>query len=106
MSNNLQDEFNEFIRCDDNLDCAGQLTDMEIIEESLNKELSESSDEEDCVEAIPNYSDVLNCISVVRRFFAKDNKYMIEIENMEKSVVNNFNKPNLQSKITDFFKKE
>lgn len=99
---NLQVDFDEYVRCDENEPCHGQLTDQEIIEEHLTQLPSDSSDEEDLLES-PTCSEVLNSISVLRRFFVNDSKYSNELENMEKDAVNTIEKHTLQSKITDFF---
>ncbi|CAD7083063.1 unnamed protein product [Hermetia illucens] len=103
------DEFDNYIRCDDNLVCCGQLTDEEIVKEiSLEKEdnedYSDSDAEDEIPDEIPSLSNVLNSLTTVRKFLLPQNEFIQELENIEEYVYKNYLKKITQSKITDYFK--
>ncbi|CAD7089683.1 unnamed protein product [Hermetia illucens] len=103
------DEFDNYIRCDDNLVCCGQLTDEEIVKEiSLEKEdnedYSDSDAEDEIPDEIPSLPNVLNSLTTVRKFLLPQNEFIQELENIEEYVYKNYLKKITQSKITDYFK--
>ncbi|CAD7083728.1 unnamed protein product [Hermetia illucens] len=102
------DEFDNYIRCDDNLVCCGQL-DEEIVKEiSLEKEdnedYSDSDAEDEIPDEIPSLPNVLNSLTTVRKFLLPQNEFIQELENIEEYVYKNYLKKITQSKITDYFK--
>ncbi|CAD7093787.1 unnamed protein product [Hermetia illucens] len=78
------DEFDNYIRCDDNLVCCGQLTDEEIVKEiSLEKEDNEDYSGSDAEDEIPSLPNVLNSLTTVRKFLLPQNEFIQELENIE-----------------------
>ena len=99
-------DFENYVRCDDNVPCYGQLSDQEIINEICQELISDnSSDEEnEDVNNPPSSKEVLNSINILRNFFLPKNLYSQELDNMENYIIENCYKQQIQTLMTDFFK--
>ncbi|XP_037820481.1 tigger transposable element-derived protein 6-like [Lucilia sericata] len=65
-------DFENYVRCDDNIPCYGQLTDQEIINEicqELTSDNSSDEENEDVVNNPPSSKEVLCSINILRDFF-------------------------------------
>lgn len=103
IADNLREEFEEFVTCDDNEECNGVLTDMEIIENILDGADVEEEEQEHDNPKPPSVLEALKYIQELQTFFCTENKFLCELGNMESYIVSNKLK-NTQTKITDFFK--
>lgn len=101
-----QREFEDYVSCDDNLPCCGQLSDEEIINE-IDKVLTSDSSEDENEEVTnnpPSSKEVLNSLNILRDFFLPNNLFSHELDNMENNIVESCLKPQIQTAMTDFFK--
>lgn len=99
-----QKAFEEYVKIDDKLLCCGELTEAEIINTILPTE--SSSEDEEAAEKkmlIPtssSISELLSCIQILRLHFLPENKFYNELENMEKDIVADKFKHEMQFLIT------
>uniref|UniRef100_A0A1I8M6K0 HTH CENPB-type domain-containing protein n=1 Tax=Musca domestica TaxID=7370 RepID=A0A1I8M6K0_MUSDO len=103
IADNLREEFEKFVTCDDNVECNGVLTDMEIIKNILDSAEDEDEEQEHDNLKPPSVLEALKYIQELQTFFCTENKFLCELGNMESYILSNKLK-NTQTKITDFFK--
>lgn len=111
MELSLDDEqervFENYVCWDDNLPCCGQLTDEEIINEIVQdttSDATEEDEEEGIVNDPPSAKDVFNSLNILSENFLPKNLFSHELDNMEKSIIEQFSKPKIQSVMTAFLK--
>ena len=96
-------DFKKYTRCDDNLPCYGDLSDVEIFKELCNPPSDKSGVEVDEIqESLPTTKERLHAITILRKSFESNNQFLKELDAMELLVFNETKR--LESKITDFLK--
>lgn len=103
IAEDLREDFEKFVTCDDNEDCNGVLTDTEIIEHILDRTDVEEGEKEYDNPKPPSVLEALKYVQELQTYFYSENKFICELGNMESYIIS-YKLKNTQKKITDFFK--
>lgn len=99
--------FEEYVSCDEYLQCYGLLTDDQILDGLLDDSAENvSEDEAVTVEepVVPSFREALVAVDVLRQYFKYRNYDGDEIENLESTIFKNEICNMSQKKISDYFK--
>lgn len=104
-----ENEFNDFINCDENLECCGELSTEEIVEEvHLQRGGVEEEEEEEAEEQMllppPNRKEALAALTILRSYLEHNNAEMHALEELENQFCTLGASNVVQKKISDFFK--
>lgn len=104
-------EFDQYVKCDDNLDCFGIQTDDDIIREVQQQDLpsvdcdeDNDSDQERGQELnTPTLKETVQALDVIKNYLKAKNTYTEEIEKLEEAIYNISLSNCVQKKITNYF---
>ena len=100
-------EFNDYIDCDEHLECYGNLNENEILEE-ICQQTDDNDDDDESVEGSaplpPTRNDALQALAVLRAFSKHKNIDLSNLDAWEEQFCDQSAENCVQKKISDFFK--
>lgn len=98
------ENFEQYVNCDSNLECYGELTAEEIIEEIIEENVAEEEEEILCQSLPPSKTEAIKALHILRQYFEVKGENTNAIDKVEEELFALAAENLIQKKISDYMK--